>query len=419
VINLVKIIRYCQNSTKRKESRLFEIGQEEALAAVKVIMSGRLERGEFPDGQTKICETIRLEQELSAYFGVRHSLALSSGTASLISALAALKIGPGDEVLIPGYTFQATAMAPLAVGALPIICDVDSSLTICPDSVSININERTKAILVVHISGLPCDMNRICSIAKKNNLVVIEDTAQAFGGTYDGRLLGGFGDIGCFSFNQYKNITAGEGGALVTNSKDIYERAYIFHDAGSVFRNNNRLVSELPFSGVNYRISEIQAAILRVQLTKVNGWINALKKVRDRWREVFSLNKILKHIDLSDDSGGTAQFYFFCCEDKGQATNVRNALRAAGVNCFSPAEQERHIYTHWDFIFQKRGGHCDRLNPYNFSENRNIEYENGMCPLLDDLSERVIGITLSPFWNETAAQIRAETVLEVVRRIGL
>ena len=172
-------------------------------------------------------ETAQLEKEYARFVGTRYALAVNSGTSALICALVAAGIGPGDEVLIPAYTWVATAGAVVSIGAVPVLCEIDESLTIDPEDMEKRITPYTKAVIVVHMRGMSCDMDRIMAVARAHDLRVIEDVAQANGGSYKGRRLGSFGDVGCFSLQQSKVITTGEGGMVVTDSEEIWQRAVI------------------------------------------------------------------------------------------------------------------------------------------------------------------------------------------------
>ncbi|MFA5206883.1 MAG: aminotransferase class I/II-fold pyridoxal phosphate-dependent enzyme, partial [Lentisphaeria bacterium] len=192
---------------------MYDIGQAEIEAVIKVITSKQFMRYRGGEGGY----TEQFEKALQDKFQVRHALTVNSGTSALIGALAAMGIGPGDEVIVPAYTWVATAMAPLAVGAVPVMADIDESLTIDPEDIGRKITPYTKAIIPVHMINQPCDMDAIMAIAKKHHLLVCEDACQACGVSYKGKRVGTIGHTGALSFNQFKNITCGEGGAVLTN----------------------------------------------------------------------------------------------------------------------------------------------------------------------------------------------------------
>jgi len=200
------------------------VGLTELVTLSRVVASGQLLR--YRGGEQGF--TTRFETKLAAQLNVKHVSHRQQRTSALISALAAAGIGPGDEVLVPAYTWVATAIAPIAVGAVPIIVDVDESLTIDPEDIKRKITPYTKAIMPVHMLNLVCDMDAITAIAKQNKLIIIEDACQAVGVSYKHRRVGTIGDAGAFSFNQFKNLNSGEGGAILTNNDRLFTRARMF-----------------------------------------------------------------------------------------------------------------------------------------------------------------------------------------------
>ena len=208
---------------------MYRIGQEEIEAVKRVIESKKLFKV-----NAALKESMHVEEDIREYFKTPYAIVMTSGHAALVSALTALGIGPGDQVIVPAYTYIATAMAVVAVGAIPVIAEVDETLTICPEDVEKKITPATKAIFPVHICGYPCNMDAILDIAKRHNLFIVEDACQADGGTYHGQHLGTIGDAGALSFNHFKIITAGEGGAFLTKDRDVFEKALIYHDSNAI-----------------------------------------------------------------------------------------------------------------------------------------------------------------------------------------
>jgi 8-amino-3,8-dideoxy-alpha-D-manno-octulosonate transaminase len=239
-----------------------EIGEEEKKQVMEVLDRKYLFRYYGPEKYpSKVRE---LELKFAEKVGAKHALAVNSCTSALITALVACGVGPGDEVIVSGYTFFASCAAIVSARAIPVIAEVDETLTIDPDDIEKKITPATKALVVVHMRGVPCNMDRIMEIAQKHNLKVIEDVAQAMGGTYKGKHLGTFGDCGCYSFQYHKIITAGEGGMVVTNNQRLYDRCMGYHDTGACWRPDRfaeeRYEGEL-FCGVNYRMSELTGAV--------------------------------------------------------------------------------------------------------------------------------------------------------------
>ena len=370
---------------------MYIIGQEEVDAVQRVIESQQLFR--YRGGEGGESETF--EQEWAAKIGTEHAVAVTSGTAALILGLVGMGVGPGDEVIVPAYTFMATALAPLAVGAVPVLAEVDESLTIDPKDVEAKITPRTKVILPVHMVGLPSNMDAIMDIAKRHDLLVLEDACQADGGSYGGRRLGAIGHAGAFSFNHFKIMTCGEGGAMVTNDREIYERALIFHDGGCSFRDHAPNIQAQFFAGWNFRINEILSAILRVQLTRLDGMLDAmLTEKRTLVNELdgagpFTFNPI--H-DVEGDCGTTLGLLF---EDELTMRAFLDGCPNAGVRADTPIDSGRHVYTNWEPILQKKGSHHPAFDAYQLAE-QPVEYSKDMCPVTLDVLSRTAFLYTDP-----------------------
>ena len=256
-----------------------EIGEAEKKEVMEVLDNKYLFRYYGPEGvESKVR---KFEEHFKAKMGAKHCLATSSCTGALLSALTACGIGPGDECIVTGYTFFASCAAIVGAKAIPVIAEVDETLTIDPADIEKKITPATKGIVCVHMRGVPCDMDAIMAIAKKHDLRVIEDCAQACGATYKGKFVGTFGDCGCFSFQYHKTITAGEGGALLTNDDRLYARACSYHDTAACWRPDRfapqRFEGEL-FCGSNFRMSELCGAVMCAQLDRLDYLFAAFKK---------------------------------------------------------------------------------------------------------------------------------------------
>jgi dTDP-4-amino-4,6-dideoxygalactose transaminase len=229
-------------------------------------------------------EVEAFEEEVAAYLGVKHAIGVNSGTDALVIALRALGVGPGDEVITTPFTFFATAEAISLVGATPVFVDIDPrTFNINPDLIPSAITPRTKAILPVHLYGLPAEMDPILEIARSHGLKVLEDCAQAFGATYKGRKVGTLGDAGAFSFFPTKNLGGfGDGGLIATNSDEVADRARMLRAHGSRRKYYNEAV------GYNSRLDALQAAFLRVKLRHVDAWNEARRQVALRYNELLS-----------------------------------------------------------------------------------------------------------------------------------
>jgi dTDP-4-amino-4,6-dideoxygalactose transaminase len=263
-----------------------KFGEAETTAVTDVLRSGWLSMGEG---------TRRFEQEFAEFIGARHALAVTNATAALHLACLAVGIGPGDEVILPSLTFVATANAVRYTGAIPVFADIESpdDLNISPASIEARITAKTRAILVMHYAGFACDMPAIMQIARRHNLVVLEDSAHAIGSTLEVRTLGTWGAIGCFSFFSNKNMTTGEGGMLVTDEDALADRLRILRSHGMTSLSWDRhkghaATYDVVDLGYNYRIDEMRSALGRVQLGKLPASNEQRRELTSLYRELLS-----------------------------------------------------------------------------------------------------------------------------------
>ncbi len=374
---------------------MYRIGQEEKEAAARVIDSKN-----FFKVNNGLKEVEYAEKEIEEKFGCRHAIVMTSGKAALISALTALGIGPGDEVIVPAYTYIATAMAVLAVGAIPVIAESDETMTLDPVDTEKKISKHTKAIMPVHIQGFPCNMDALCTLAEKYNLKIVEDACQADGGSYKGKRLGTIGDAGALSFNQYKVISCGEGGALLTNEDILFQRALIYHDSSAVsfFGNQMDSFSESMFGGVEYRTNELNAAVLRVQISRLDGILADLRRVKktimDSCKDVVSF---IPSNDIEGDCATTLALRFDSAEDAVAFTEKLSFGTTIPINT------GKHIYKHWTPVMEKRGAFHPLMDPFKMEANKEIipDYHENMCPKTLDILSRTVYIGLNPDMSET------------------
>ncbi len=373
---------------------MYRIGEEEINAVARVIRSGNMFK--INDG---LQEVKNFEEELCEKFNIGNTILMTSGKAALISALVGLGIGPGDQVIVPAYTYIATAIAVTAVGAIPVIAEVDETLTIDPNDVKKKITEHTKAIIPVHIQGFPCNLDAICETAKKHNIAVVEDACQSVGGSYHGKRLGTVGNAGALSFNQFKIISAGEAGALMTNDSTIFSRALIHHDSSAIAFFGNQLESneEEQFCGSEFRSNEITAAILREQLKRLDGIIadlrNNRKKITDGLKDFFNF---IPSNDNDGDCGTTVAFRF----DNEEQT--RRFAEISPVNICIPIDTGKHVYSNWTAIMNKKGAFHKNMDPFKMEANRELvpDYHKDMCPKTLDLLKRTAYLSVSPDLND-------------------
>ncbi|MBP1872984.1 8-amino-3,8-dideoxy-alpha-D-manno-octulosonate transaminase [Ensifer adhaerens] len=359
------------------------VGMREWLALAPVFASGKLARFSS-DGNGPLT---RFEADFSAKFGVEHVLTVSSGTGALIAALAAAGVGPGDEVLVPAYTWIATAGAALAVGAVPIIVEIDETLTMDPADILRKITPYTRAIIPVHMANMVCDMERIMQIARDHGLIVVEDACQAVGLPYKGVRVGTIGDAGAFSFNQFKNINIGEGGAVVTNDPRLFARARMYHDIGALFRGHLDNANEPPMLGINLKASQIQGAMLNVQLKKLDPMIRRMRRHYDAIAEILSSSNAMRIGPHNDQDNAAGLHVIFDTAEEAQAFAAENKR---GV--YRLYDSSRHVYSNWLPVLEQRTAN-PKMNPYAWTS-RKIEYAPDMCPRSLDILKRTCRIGL-------------------------
>ncbi|MCL2351808.1 MAG: DegT/DnrJ/EryC1/StrS family aminotransferase [Firmicutes bacterium] len=345
---------------------MYRIGKEEVAAAERVIMNGNLFRI-----NTDLREVLQFEKELAEKMGANYSLYVTSGTSALVSILGALGLGPGDEVIVPSYTFIASPNAVLSVGAIPVVAEVDETLTMDPEDVRKKITDRTKVIMPVHLCGFPCDMDAIMKIAREHNLYVVEDACQADGASYKGKRLGTIGRAGAMSFNYYKIISAGEGGAVLTDDPDLYEKALIYHDVGSSYWSYERELAYPFFVGSQFRGCEVMAAIMRVQLGRLDGLIAELRGLKRMFNEKIRENTDLLPAPSHDAQGDLGSTWPLRFDSEKKA----RAFAANLEGCVIPYDVNRHVFIHWKPILEKRVTNNPYMNPYNMERNQNRKFD--------------------------------------------
>ncbi len=395
-----------------------QIGSAEEAAVVQVLRNKRLFRYYGPyQGPSMVAE---LEQAFSATMGSTYAVAVTSCTAALMSGLAGLGIGPGDEVIIPAYTWIASASAVLAAGAVPVLAEVDESLTIDPADAEGKITPFTRAILPVHMRGAPCRMDYILALAERHGLKVLEDSAQAAGAAYCGQRLGSIGHAGAFSLQFNKIITSGEGGIVITNDEAVYRRVQMYQDVVGGLRNHIPTEEILP--GINFRMPELLGAVALVQLRRLDDILAAMRlrkqMVKQGMADVAHRKGI--HFRLINDPAGEAAIaLIFYLPEVQRAQPVVTALKAEGLNAmvlYSPDEVDYHIYPHWAPIMNQRtwsaNGGPWRNHP------RKVTYAPDMCPHTLDLLGRAIHLDISPDLTNTNIEEITEALNKVLNTLA-
>ena len=360
-------------------------------------------------------KALEFEQAYAAHIGVRFAIGVTSGTTALAAALAALEIGPGDEVILPAWTWYADYDTIVLAGALPVFAEVDTSLNIDPNDIEARITPRTKAIIAVSLQGCPADMDPVLEIARKHKLRVLEDFSQCVGGRYHGKYLGSMGDIGISSFQESKTITAGEGGAVVTNDPILFERAVRAHDVGSIrspYRENLGGGKIPGFAASNYRMNEFTGAILKAQEQDLDTICAALRgnarKVREGIADLPGL-KMRKTPDVEGDLGVTI---FLDHGTKERRDHFLRAVRAEGIAASPPGGSV--ILPMDERVENKVTVHPDWPS-FNTPQGKAIRYGRESCPQTIDAQQRLGGVILDP--NFTDEDIN--DIVKAIRKVFL
>jgi dTDP-4-amino-4,6-dideoxygalactose transaminase len=325
-------------------------------------------------------------------------------------------VGPGDEVILPGYTWIASAEAVIAVGAVPILAEIDQSLTLDTTDVESKITSRTKAVMPVHMRGAPCQMNGIVGLAQSRGLKVLEDVAQAAGGSFRGQRLGSIGDVGAFSFQFNKIITSGEGGIAITKHAETYQRIVMYHDVAAALR--NRVPQEKILCGLNFRMSELHGAIMLVQLRRLDGMLLDMRRRKAALKSAIENLAKSKGIGLraiNDAEGDTATSLVFFAPTAERALRIAAVLNAEGVNAlvlYQPDHVDYHVYPHWTPIMEKRTW-SENGGPWRW-HGGDVRYARDMCPRSLDLLGRAVHLDISPDMSDVNVEELAGAIRKVL-----
>ena len=326
------------------------IGKEEKDALVDVIERGAVFfRYGFDEKRGNVFKTAEFEKKIAEYTGAKYALAVSSGSASLRVALSALGVGQGDEVIKQAFTFVATVEAIIESGATAVIAEVDKSLNIDPEDFRAKITSRTKAVIPVHMLGVPAYMDEIMKVARDNNLPVLEDSCQACGSSYKGRKTGTLGVIGCHSFDYVKTITTGEGGMVITDDEELYLKASCYHDHGHEHRSDvPRGEDSHSIIGFNYRMNELQAALGIVQLGRLDYVLSQQRKNKKQIKDAISVRKDIEFRHLPDEEGDGGDTLIFFLENDVKANELEKILTENKIGTkILPSAMNWHYAGRW------------------------------------------------------------------------
>jgi dTDP-4-amino-4,6-dideoxygalactose transaminase len=381
-------------------------GTEEQESVLEVLRNRSPFRFYGPDLSNKCLD---LEELVCRKYDVRHSIAINSGTSGIYIGLAAMGVGPGDEVLLPGYLWTSCINAIVTLGAIPRLVDIDDTFTMSPADLERKISPQSKAVLYINMSGVPGRIDKIVEIAHANNLTVLEDNCQAFGGSFKGKATGTLGDIGVVSFQINKIITSGEGGLITCNDDHLFNRCFGIHDLGYARDDYGILMDtsceeKYHMWGTGSRMSELQGAVLLAQIRKIDDIISSMRNSKYKVREGISDIDGLTLRTIIDPAGDTGSFLIASLPTREICQKFVDSLRAEGIKskgyakpCISFKEWGLHLYYNNKSLVNRRSLYSSGW-PWTSSENefsKNHNYEKGELPVCDDLFERSLLLKVS------------------------
>lgn len=392
----------------------FELfGDLERKEVHDVLDNGVLMRYGFDGMRNGHWKAKALESELQNTFQSKHVQLVSSGTAAVSVALASAGVGTGDEVIMPTFTFVASFEAIMMLGAIPILVDIDDTLTLNPEAVEAAITPKTKAIMVVQMCGSMANMDALQTISNKHNILLVEDACQAIGGIYKGKPLGSIGDLGCFSFDFVKTITCGEGGAVITNNKEYYINADHYSDHGHDHVGNDRGAETHPFLGYNFRISELHAAVGLAQVKRLPEFLAIQKKNFNILRDALSQIPEVTFRTVPEGGEESCAFLNFFLPDLETATKVSQGFKENGVDvCWNYYNNNWHYIRKWDHL-----KHIKSLYPISNDIKNALEKQKHQdFSKSDHFIGRNISCLIKLSWTEDEVRSRAHKMVEIIKQ---
>ncbi|MFZ1258995.1 MAG: DegT/DnrJ/EryC1/StrS family aminotransferase [Chitinophagaceae bacterium] len=394
----------------------FELWSDKERKEVNdVLETGILMRYGFDGPRKGIWKAKELEAAVCQTFGSKYAQLTSSGTAALTTAMGALGIGYGDEVITPSFTFVASFEAILSVGAVPVLVDVDDTLTLAPDAVRKAITPKTKAIMPVHMCGSMADMDALLFICKEYNLLLLEDACQSIGGTYKGKHLGTIGDAGTFSFDFVKTMTCGEGGVIMTNREDLYIKSDGYTDHGHDHKGVDRGADLHPFIGYNYRISELHAAVGLAQIKRLDEFLSLQKKNHNQLKNILAQIPAISFRRIPDLAGDSCSFISWFLPTEEITKAVVAEMKAQGIlpGNFYWYDNNWHYIRKWDHL-----KNADTLNSLHPDLKASVmEQANKDFAASDGVMSRCISTAISLLWNEEQIKEKGEKMVNVIKAV--
>ncbi|MCL6273180.1 DegT/DnrJ/EryC1/StrS family aminotransferase [Muricauda sp. 2012CJ35-5] len=393
----------------------FELfGENEKKQVQDVLDSGVLMRYGFDGMRNGHWKAKELEKALAERMQTGYVHLTSSGTSALTVALASAGVGAGDEVIMPTFTFVASFESILALGAVPVLVDVDDTLTLSPSAVQKALTDKTKVIMPVHMCGSMANLKALQEICKANAILLLEDACQAIGATYNGQAVGSIGDLGCLSFDYVKTITCGEGGALLTNKEAYYQNAHMYSDHGHDHIGSDRGAEAHPFLGYNYRISELNAAVGLAQVARLDDFLTIQERNYTTLREAIAPIDGIQFRTVPEGGAENYSFLNFFLPSEAKAAEAQNALSEAGIDgCFYWYNNNWHYYRKWEHLINKTA--LGRL-PKDVLEAL-PDYNKSDFSASDHWVGRNLSCLIKLSWTESEVQARAKKMADVLGAI--
>jgi 8-amino-3,8-dideoxy-alpha-D-manno-octulosonate transaminase len=373
------------------------IGKEEIKEVMDVLETGILMRYGFDKERKGIFKVRQFEEEFAKYCGVGYALGVTSGSAALKVALTAMDVGPGDEVMVPAFTFLATYEAVMEAGAIPVMVDIDDTLNLDPQEIEKKKTPYTKAVIPVHMCGAAANIDKIMEVARQHKILVLEDNAQGCGASFKGKKLGSFGDMGAFSFDYVKTVTTGEGGMVITNNPDLYHCAEWYHDHGHDHNPKvSRALEGRTILGFNYRMNELQGALGLAQLRKLDYLIGEQKKNKKVIMDALALVPGVGFRAKPDPAGDSATFLAFNLPDENLAQRFQNLLSAEGVDTVCYKRNLWHYVPNWEHFLARSTPNSKKYPFTDPSYKGRVQYTRESIPYAENILGRtlVIGIAV-------------------------
>lgn len=394
----------------------FELfGAEERKEVNDVLETGILMRYGFDGPRKGIWKAQELEKAITEVFGCTHAHLTSSGTAALTTAMSALNIGAGDEVIMPSFTFVASFEAVLSVGAVPVLVDVDETLTLSPAAVRAAITPKTKCVMPVHMCGSMADLDALKMICTEHNLILLEDACQSIGGTYKGQALGTIGHAGTFSFDFVKTITCGEGGVVMTNSEDVWTKCDGYTDHGHDHKGVDRGADLHPFIGYNFRISELHAAVGLAQIRKLDTFLSLQRKNNKALRAYLESIPEVSFRKVPDEAGDSCSFLSWFLPTEALTKAVIAEMKEQGILAgnFYWYANNWHYISKWDHL--KNATTLNRLS--DVQQNALLKLKNTSFAASDAVMSRCISTAISLLWTEEQIKEKGEKMVAVIKKV--